>query len=88
MSTPPPSRESVQDFLEAALRAIKEKVRREAARDVCTYCSRHTLGYLAAQPANNGSGNWIHRPTDGPLDGMKLCVATGIYNRMAFEAAS
>jgi hypothetical protein len=67
---------------------IRKRALLDAAKDVCMYCSGNALNFLPAEPANNGSGNWVHRhKVDTEGRSRTLCNATAIHSRMRYEGS-
>lgn len=68
--------------------AVRSAALIEAAKLVCMYCSGNAPHFFPAEPANNGSGNWVHRhKRDTAGLSRTLCAATAIHARIKFEAA-
>jgi len=60
---------------------IRQQALRDAAKDVCMYCSRRAPGAGRARRGPSDSGNWVH--DIGTKD--VLCPATSILNRLESE---
>jgi len=57
----------------------------QAAKLVCGYCDGHHPQFnRQAERGPSGSGNWIHQHEGGQRSA--LCAATGIFNKIAFDA--
>ena len=74
------------DLLLQFAQQTRQDALREAARQVCLYCSGNARGYMLGVAGPNSAGNYTHEvPEDSWAKEGVLCRATSIWSLIYYE---